>query len=378
MKIKIDTLTPVHVGSGEMLYRNNDFCVGKDSEGYTVIGIADHHKILDMIGKEHLDNWVLAIERGESFEKVVKQYKPKAQLDEYTYRVIECEPNSCATLKELIHDGMGRPYIPGSSIKGAIRTAIFATLMNSEEHIDTLLLRQGKLTSAKELENQCFGIINEDIFRFLLVGDAIFGDLNTAAYLMVNINERPSGNFWDVSKTQLIEAINFEDTSHFSLRFNKTGYALAKKNDAVHALPPCMSTIEELFKTINAHTLELVKADIKYWEDRESMDSSEKVELYVNELYRLQRSINSCAEGKSCVLRIGHGSGWNFITGGWARRSASFQDRVVPQARPQNFKYREFDFPKTRRIAIDSGSNLPKSNATWCLPLGFVKLTHED
>jgi CRISPR type III-A-associated RAMP protein Csm5 len=32
------------------------------------------------------------------------------------------------TLKECIHSGLGVPYIPGSSIKGAIRTAIVATL----------------------------------------------------------------------------------------------------------------------------------------------------------------------------------------------------------------------------------------------------------
>lgn len=370
MKIKIETITPVHVGSGEILYKDNDFCVGKDSENYDVIGIIDPHKVLKLIGEEHLDAWVLGIERGRSFADIVKQYWPNATIEDYTSRLIEFSPKDKSnTLKEQLHDGLGRPYLPGSSIKGAIRTAVFATLMTNDANIANWLPSTGKLSS-KGLENRMFGDTQRDVFRFLQVGDAIFGELLTSAMMMVNINERSSGNYWDKSKAQLIETLGVEDYSQFELRLNMAGYDLAQHRKGVHNMPACMSSITELFKTINAHTASLVVADMDYWNQRKDDDASGQVENYLNELSRLQGKIKDCGDkGENCILRIGHGSGWNFITGGWARKCNCFKRMIVPKVRPKNFNYVAYDFPKTRRMGVY------RNNGDSCVPLGFVKLT---
>ena len=121
-RIKIETLTSVHIGSGENLQYGSDFVKGQNANG-KIFGLIDAQKIMSLIGEEHISNWVAAIERKESSEEIVKQFAPNSYIEDYSKRVIldwSDGARTSDTLKEFIHDGMGKPYIPGSSIKGAI------------------------------------------------------------------------------------------------------------------------------------------------------------------------------------------------------------------------------------------------------------------
>lgn len=88
-KIKIETLTPVHIGSGRMLIKNNDFCVTKDSEDYDVVAVTDPNKVLGLIGIEHIDNWVRAIELGNPINEIINTYAPKGTKVEDYSRIID-------------------------------------------------------------------------------------------------------------------------------------------------------------------------------------------------------------------------------------------------------------------------------------------------
>ena len=371
-RIKIETLTSVHIGSGETLQYGTDFVAGKLDEEY-VISIVDPRKVMDLIGEANVHRWVAAIERKEATSKVVKQFAPNSKLEDYSKRIImewsAAKPSD--TLKEQIHDGQGRPYIPGSSIKGAIRTAVLATLTDKIHRIEDKIDASKKnrdgivfkpLASAKKVEAEAFGSNpNEDVFRFLQVGDAYFGKNYEVAVKMVNINEREKQSFWDTSKPQLIEAIGPDYETTFQLKLNETAFELSRNR--VHAMPECMRSIPVLFETINNHTLSLLNSEIDYWRKREENDDTEKVSLYIERINDVLRQSESCHKGKECVLRIGHGSGWRFITGAWTENLKNFDSVVVPVSRPKNFKYEQFDFPKTRRVDDE------------CELLGFVKLS---
>ncbi|WP_080905430.1 type III-A CRISPR-associated RAMP protein Csm5 [Parabacteroides sp. Marseille-P3160] len=361
--IKIETLTPVHIGSGETLQYGNDFVKGKE-DGSSVLGIIDAGKIMKLIGYENIDRWVTAIERKEFTDKIVKVYAPDTTIEDYAKRTILewSKVKETDTLKEQIHDGLGRPYIPGSSIKGAIRTAVLASLANDISGIeDKLKDKKGKV-NAKTIEAELFGKDpNSDVFRFLQVGDAYFGDNYEVAIRMVNINERRNQSFWDESKSQLIEAIVSGDETTFQLKLNIDSYEKVKSK--VHPIPICMSSINSLFQAINKHTQMLVEQEIDYWNDRKTDDDKGKIDLYLENINNILQTIQSCEKGKSCLLRIGHGSGWRFITGAWTESLDNFKNVVVPIARPENDKYVEYSFPKTRRVDDE------------CTLLGFVKLT---
>lgn len=364
-KIQIETLTPVHIGSGNMLRNKADFVVhGRDDDRF--IYIVDDRKILDLIGEEHLDHWVASIEKKESTVELVQRFAPKASIRDYTTERITCFANVRAndTLKEILHDGRGKPYIPGSSIKGAMRTAILAEMIT---HVDddqieeiqekVVSERRGhRIVSAADVEKDFFGNDpNADIFRFVRVGDAYFEDDCIIASRMINLNIRNNqDDLIDRSKAQLIEAIAAGEESDFEMKIDTEYYDNAKKYyKDLGELPENMRTLSSLFRLINRHTSDLVQSEISFWLDD---DLSEKIgsEDYIEKMRTILADINQCEKGKECVLRIGHASGWRFITGGWAEKLGNF-DEVINAARPNNQQtYHEYDFPKTRRIDEDS------------------------
>lgn len=366
-KIKIETITPVHIGSGNLLQYGTDFVCGEINKS-AYLGVIDDRKTLQFIGEKNIDKWVQSIERNESTVELVKRYAPNAKFTEFSKRLI-CnfvEIKSTDTLKECMHNGFGLPYIPGSSIKGSIRTALLATLSN------TIFNKEGKIisgrdkkgnnkVSASKIEKELFGKDpNSDIFRFLQVGDAYFQEQAEISLRVVNLNIRQKQSFWDTSKSQLIEAIGLDESTDFEIKINNQAYNLARGDTA--RMPQEMHSLTALFSTINMHTKKLVEQEIKYWKDFIHEDN---VNLYIDKMNDILECTNhdDCQKGKSCVLRIGHASGWRFITGAWAENLTNFNDVVVPAARPRNNNYLEYDFPKSRRLDED------------CDVLGFVKLS---
>lgn len=370
--VKIKTLTSVHIGSGEVLQIGSDLVKGKMGNNY-VLAVVSPEKVLDLIGEEHLQDWVVAIERKESTGNVVKRFAPNAKVEDYAKRIVLewSEVHERDTLKEHIHNGQGKPYIPGSSIKGAIRTAILASLaenVNDAERKIDVSANGKKKANANKVEKELFGSDpNNDVFRFLQVGDAYFGECYTVSLRMVNINERTSKIFWDKSKSQMIEALPSEDITRFEMKLNVEGYNKSKEKwSTIGDLPNIMSSYESLFEAINNHTIRLLDFELEYWKERSDRDDSDKVECYLEKIESIKNEAQNCGKGKECVLRIGHGSGWNFITGGWARDLDNFESLVVPVSRPNNQNYSEYDFPKTRRVD------------DVCELLGFVKLSLQE
>lgn len=376
-KVRIETISPVHIGSGNLLQNNTDFVVdGSGDDSY--IHIVDERKILELIGTEHIDNWLISIEKKESTKDLIKRFSPTSSVDNYSLQRIANYAGNIRqdeTLKEVIHNGLRFPYIPGSSIKGAIRTVVLASLAdkitdgenkilirnkNGEVQVDN---RGNKRISAEKIEKELFGNDpNNDIFRFLRVGDAYFEKESLIATRMINLNIAGNDSLWDTSKPQLIEAINIHEKSTFELQIAKQYYDWAKSEvNTLGTLPNELSAIDSLFMLINGHTQQLLEGEIEYW--KEVNEEKSNAEDYIEVLEDILTTTKSCIIGKSCVLRIGHGSGWRFITGAWAEKLENFVSVVTNAARPNNQRYQSYDFPKSRRI--DDNSDV----------LGFVKLT---
>jgi len=380
--IKIKTLTPVHIGSGNLLYNNSDFISEQiDDEEYLVIISEDKiGKLLGNKSSQFIDLWLQTIIKKEDIKQFISKFAPNAVVEDYAKRKIimfsKVNPND--TLKECIHNGMGLPYIPGSSIKGAIRTAILASLAYQVEELDDKIIVKIKdrddnfvpkkdkygniLVNANQVEQKLFGKDpNSDVFRFIQVGDAYFEKETEIATRIVNLNIRQSNdNLQDNSKPQIVEAIGTEAESEFQLKVSKEYYDFVKKEYSPTGNLP-VSSIGDLFRLINEHTRKLVEEEINYWNDvgKKKTGGTD----YIEEMQKILKEINSCVAGKSCVLRIGHASGWRFITGAWTETLQNFKEIIVPASRPNNRNYEDYDFPKTRRLDEDS------------YILGFVKLT---
>lgn len=362
-RVKVTTIRSVHIGNGIFLQNNSDFVIDNDN-----IFIINPKKVLDIIGVERLDAWVSAIERRENIKDFLSRIGNRNNPESYSSRKINnySSIKKDKTLKECIHDGRGYPYIPGSSIKGAIRTALLASIINKNPNRYTLqdvINIQGRM-SASNLEQKIFGGIQDSLFKYLIVGDAFFEKGSEIAIDAVNLNITTKDDLYDKSKLQSLEVIcnDNEAECHITLALDK--HRLALKEKSVKTLPEEMQSLSSIFKTVNQHTKKLLEEDIKFWE--EISEDKNGADEYIDSLKGIIEDIDACEVGKECILKLGHASGWRFTTGAWTEQYEWFDTHVVPASRPNNRFYQDYDFPKTRRIEENNDV------------LGFIKLSIID
>ena len=128
MTIKLETLTPVHIGSGIELQGNSEYLIFNEERQAVLI---DTKKVLKIIGEERIDQWIAVIEKQESLLQLLKQRKTGLTSADVAQRAMQIKNQigDKKTMREQMHTGAGQPLLPGTSLKGAIRTAAFATLL---------------------------------------------------------------------------------------------------------------------------------------------------------------------------------------------------------------------------------------------------------
>jgi CRISPR-associated protein Csm5 len=128
---KIETLTPLHIGSGIRLRQGFDFIADKDK-----IWVADQAAIYEHLidrAESHAGRQPTEIKNliRMTLDDIVKnkwlelQDFNLAPAGVFSY-VLKGTPSATegrGEVQAFIRDGFGRPYIPGSSIKGALRSA---------------------------------------------------------------------------------------------------------------------------------------------------------------------------------------------------------------------------------------------------------------
>ncbi|MBQ9253962.1 MAG: type III-A CRISPR-associated RAMP protein Csm5 [Bacteroidales bacterium] len=280
--IKIQTLTPVHIGSGEVLQKGFEYLEKKDKNGSYYVHVLNQKELF----KELLDKGITIekltseLAKNGSIEGYVKTNLKDVPIDYYSQRYILLvnQKSGANELRSHIHDGFGNPIIPGSSIKGAIHTAILSAVKGKEK----------------------------DLLKFLKISDASFEQEGMDALNMTLLNIRQSNSFDDTSKKQLVEAITSGEESDFVIKISDTS-----------AFP--YHSIEELFKQINSTTERILQSEIDFWEKEDNWNEFDNegdyklVYSYLRKCKEIRKKITS--DKHSCVLRIGNSNGWRFITG---------------------------------------------------------------
>lgn len=384
--INVETITPVHIGSGNELRGNFEYLHFQD-EG--VLAVIDPLKIFDKIGAEHIDQWVAAIDQQQNILRSLPGLGRVSSKD-IAQRIIsihqKAPDDSKNAIKEQIHLGAAQPTIPGSSLKGSIRTAILAKLI--KEHPD-FVQREENLGSpkgqymhyharqveafylGKEERPNRFGELqqspNKDLLRFLRIGDAYF-DQNTCVVKNTVINLFRHGWGEKKEESSYYECIPANAQATATIQIPKELIQRVQEKDYIRNGHFDLLSMHRLFKLINTHTAKLLQAEIGFWEDE---DNPLAIGDYLDHLTSIQSTVNECSEN-ACVLRVGAASGWEFMTGGWLTGKDTMGDFILSDdawmnlkralRRPKNYPDNVL-FPKTKKM-IDGGE-----------PLGFVKIS---
>ncbi len=202
-KVRIKTLTPLHIGSGTELLANFDYLA---DDQYTYI--LDQDVIYAQeLEEKGVENAQLDKPAGELI--AMPSHKRLNHFVRYTLRGT---PGNVARLNEQIKDVFGKPYLPGSSLKGAIRNAIMVwAIGKGEVKPRWKALKDGKGSAAENWSKLVFGDEPQyDLLRLLQVTDSFFTEKAAFRFCPVRVFQHEADPGSPVGVEALDSGVIFE------------------------------------------------------------------------------------------------------------------------------------------------------------------------
>lgn len=360
VKLGLEIITPTQSGSGAELFKELDY-IERNQMAFIVDqqasfqAIASGNLALDaqLLAGNRLSDWVNAA--GQDFGYRLPWLGSTAKVPE--------------KFREQLKDAMNRPYLPGSAIKGAIRTALVAEWLrsvpsNSFAHLlpqkDKFGKAPSKQRAGKKLMDEITGKdAKQDIFRSFKVKDTLFAnsDLRLADIRWLNetrwrsMSQRRSFEGWQQADGIYAEVLQPEALGLLALQWD--GFLLSDINTwqqagTVSAIAP--KDFDDLRQRLNQHAEYRLQREINFYKEQGKPAPEQECKRILHQLKTDQQS---------AYLQISWGSGWRGMTGDWA------SDEQVKTFRELfNLGRTGKPFPKTRRLVV---SGEPK------LPMGWVR-----
>jgi CRISPR-associated protein Csm5 len=348
---ELETLSPVHVGSGGRLKKDFEYLEfpGTGSNA-PLAAVMDLEKVFHLLRPENLNQWLQVIERNESTFNLLKRFHPKLQPADISSRTVPLEfgKRSMREFREMIFNGDGLPYIPGSSLKGVFRTALLAEGLRKKGKMkDDLTIPGERMWDKWKLKlNKFFGEdMNSDVLRFLAPSDATFAQTECVAIDLLN---RFSDD-WDWKKERdplFLETLKVGEKAFTRIVFPKVlAHELTKyQNHGI--IVSNIPTWQFLLQTLHAHSLRLLREELAFW----AAESPPPFVLkYVDYLQSILEKAQELDPTKEALLRVGFATGWKNITGAWQEHCMTGLDF---QRLMDKFHNTPFAYPKTRKIAL--------------------------
>ncbi len=379
--ILIETVTPLHIGSGRTLQSNTEYLYFEESK---TVSIIDERKVLSIIGEEYIEQWVNIIEKGSSLLAYLKKRIPDILPGQTDKRLLKVNGTTNPSLgnsgvREHLFSGNGQALLAGSSLKGAIRTAIFnQAILKKPSYAKQL--KDFKETDNRnrvkykgvQLEKKYFGKDpNHDIFRLLRIGDAHFD--KTECILAETLNQTGKGYFMKDAVKQHIECIPVKQKAICRIQIPEDLIREINKRPLVSGQMSAIDLVKDVsvvFSQIKAHTNNLLTKEISKYEVLNLPDSAIE---YVDSLKEIQATCSMLSD-KECIIRVGFGTGYLNMTGGWAIEqwkdiqgiNYHAEMEALGTAVRKNSSYNTFDLPKSRKMVLGG------------IPLGYIKLKIVD
>ena len=368
MKYQLKTITPVHIGTGETLSQIDGFY--GNGRWHRI----DVDAVLAAIPESELNRLTIAM-GGRDFQwrNYLPANRPSARY------MLPCPEDPRETeIREAIKHPSGRPMIPGSSIKGAIRTALLWDLIGDDNKAvkndlkEQLQRKPNRSWAGQKIERRVLGKDpNHDLMRAVQISDTAPIPIETlemgvAWTITLNRNHRL------VQKRQgnreyktFVEQIRAEQTFDLSIKIDKSLFGPREKRKLGFTAEHEQVLCEELTEACNFVSKDLADTEAKFF-DAYYLDE------IVNFYDALVQRIDNLPDG-AFVLPIGWGTGYRAktVTELLAKDDVDLMTDLRRHYRLGESRSRRGDyhpeFPKTRRVLYDGQK--PKS------PLGWVQIT---
>ncbi len=355
--VKLTTLTPLHIGDGTDLRNNFDYIVQGDRT-YRL----NTDTILEAFFEKAMQpkrNGIY-LTPGELLAENTANATAQADYIRYHMPGVPRSGKTFAELKSFIKDVNDRPYVPGSSLKGALRTAVaWGGLPELNQRLQRSDFGRSKSWAGQGVERTLFGSNpNKNLFRALQVSDLSGTDAAGARLSVVNAQVLTRR---EVGSPIELEAIAGDAVFTGTLKIDDTLFTaqaerVLRFNNRKHWLT-------ELPQRVQAHSKERIEKLANWFANAEGATRAAK-------FYRQLAAAKVPAN--MALLQLGWGSGWDGKTFG-SRISADSQlfEHVIRQhrlqRRPRSAPPRRAGaaFPSSRRVAVQNDNVIAPFG--WCL-----------
>lgn len=360
--LQIEVLTPTHIGMGQEknYLRGLDFMIwpNPNDEGKTLY-ILRPDKIIAKVAQSPQDLQTLTTKLSSGNYRDIEQLlnRLKVLTTNNIVRVELAYDDSMTEIKRQFSNGLGQYLIPGSSLKGAIRSVVYKTLKQREPNA--------------QYDDQLFGKIDTNLMNLLTVSDVVLPADSVKVYRTKVFSadgrpqngegqwkhERRGGHSEDfdtrgfVSYYEGIKA-RTQSTMRIGLRTQpipQSRLSRIPNRELLYQQSP-----GGLINLIKAHTRQYLEREAEYYRHYPNSDLGQIAQQKIAYLSQQNETPNAC------VLRVGANVGFHAITGDWQQNN-----HISPWIDAKNqlkAKTRKFAFTK-RGDGFDFH------------PMGFIKLS---
>ena len=396
---KIKLLTPLHIGDGAELQLNMDYL--KTDMG---LGVIDLEGLFESMSENRsaISDFGCSSFDLSQFHKDYKIPIAPQYILPFKQKFVP------RNIRSFIKTGFGKPYIPGSTLKGGVRTALWTQLDRSS--LPSAVNYESFKKAASGIDGKD---PHHDFLRPFQVSDSHGIEANGA----LQVEEVKFFNIMHGNKPGWKDFLNKKTTADFNKStgiyvetlpseqmfyvkagidqlFQKRSIKMASK------LPDCpaIHDFKSFALAVNRHSLKIATQEESFFSQYEGMISGAKA-FYTNLCSRIT---DISREPEAFIVRIAWGSGWRGMTGNWiedkeleaVRRKNKLGKNGCPFCGSAKVKWNPSQkklecknkscgkffsdedrwfheiFPKTRRLVM--------LNGVPCLPLGWVLVTSEE
>ncbi|MGA2433814.1 MAG: type III-A CRISPR-associated RAMP protein Csm5 [Bryobacteraceae bacterium] len=378
MRYRLTCLSPLLVGDGHKL-SPIDYMVWKDQ-----VNVLDQRRIFRLLSKgPRLDGYLSQLKKADKLD--FASWGGFAQ--NYADRRIPFEHHSAAVQweraqGESLHlpefcSGPNGQYLPGSAIKGALRTGmLFARWTNgSAPKFDTLETERVQRHPARFIEEQAIGTPGASFMRALKIGDSNPVAAGFAKLYLLRVSTlvaRGEGKYelgWKQAPRGTVAANRSEDSTPWFAEMAAPGTVFegAWRENPFLAQPEIVRALRwrepvtsaRAFSAANKYAARLIAVQKQYAEQAGLPALGSGLEAIGARLAEAESS------GNACVLSMGWGSGL-LAKSGWLDTADESYRHALEQVPLYARALRTgMPFPKTRRIVFLEGQ--PAVLPGWAL-----------
>jgi CRISPR-associated protein Csm5 len=375
MKVTLKTLTPLHIGSGEKYPPCNLVVLKEEDSKKTAVRLTTR-KFLEVLRKRP--------QLTKEFSKTLTLKEVENVEDGVLYEVSLYSDFSSGKrnpeIPEVVHHPDGSVYVPGSSLKGAVRLALTWHVLRNNRNLLEEFHRNVQIDlqnhkkafyRTNEFLNGLFRFtlrftpseINTDYFRFLRVSDSqtlktqlVVHDVGI--FYVARPNSHP--------KTFSLEFVPINRDFVFDVKFVKEEYDYFLTHVRKHYRVELPKSIEEIFSIVNEFYSEVFKFERERFEKAKEnfkgLDTS-KIEE------RFQKIEKALQSEKRVLIHVGYG-------GGLMANSLFIllDEETRKQVRNIIKDHKDDEAPLTRRYLVQSENNSYRVIS----PIGWCALWLED